>query len=250
MMKRFSISLFTVIFLLGTPHVGFDHALAETPNTPVNKYQAINILFWYFKIDTNKDYLPPHPLFRQYFKDIWPANPYYAYVNTACEINLFPCRIDAFFDGEANISLPSFLHLFYTLKYRDNPNAFQEKFLSYQGNNKDFTYLQEALQSHLLDPPQDDSTITTNTVFEMLRRDKILSAFDGVVYTYFDGLETDPSQITTEKYYNLEKLMGIIRQYTSILSSQAARLATITDTTQKNILKRKSTFLPLISTPL
>ena len=239
MHKRLSIFILTILLLSGTYGIVCDQTNAETPNTPVNKYQAINILFWYFKIDTNKDYLPPQPKLQQYYKDIWPANPYYAYVNTACEIKLFPCSVDSFFDGEAYITLPAFLHMFYTLKYRDNFNTFQTQFLSYQGTDKDFPYLNEAIQSNIIDANTNRSTIATNVIFEMLRRDKILSTYNGILSAYFDGLETDTSQITTVKYYNIEKIIAIINQYNSIIPKQVSLLSTITDTTTRTYLEEE-----------
>lgn len=232
--------LSSLILLISFSTIAPTTVLAEEPL--INKYQAINILFWYYKIAPNPDYNSQTPKFQQYFKDIWPANSFYPYINTACEIKLITCDINKYFDGESPITLPAFLKLFYALKYKDRPDILQGKFESYTGETWYFPYLNEAVKTNLIPSNLKLETIENKSIFELLRREDLLSFYDGVVEFYFDGLEKDPSMILPERYYSLERINSTINQYYNIIAINTALLKNSTySNKQKNIEEKLKT---------
>ncbi len=204
------IRIFIAVLLLSA------HLFAATPahateSPPLSKYQAVSLLFDHFQISVNPQYTGATPYFQQYWRDIWPANFYYAKINTACELQMFTCTKEAFFDGEGPVSTTAFLKMFYTLKWTADElrqkKELYEEFVWYM------PYYQAALQNNLLDASQSLETLTFSSAEEMLHRDNVLLHYQGLIPTYFAGLEMNADTVSWQKYYKLDQITNIIELY-------------------------------------
>lgn len=215
--------------------LGVSPVFAQNHTGIATKYQALSWLFDHFGIQIKAEYQGATPAFKQHWRDVWPANPSYGLVNTACEIGLLRCAAEQFFDGESSIATTAFLKMFYTLKWQGPGNTLTEKLQPYQNTVWYMPYWQEAVSANLMDRDLSLDALSEVAAREFLRRDKILSEYGGFLPTYFPGLESDPSLITTASYYQLETVQKIIQDYYQGISRLTVQKQTANPATQKNL---------------
>lgn len=199
-------------------------ALAAEANVPLTKYQALEKIFGYFDIQIDDKYRGATPAFQQYWTDIWPSNEYYGLVNTACERKVVTCDVNAFFNGEQELSLAAFLKMFYTLQWEKTPELLQARQTVFADQPWYTPYLNEAVTTGLIDPDTTIGSFTAEQAREIFRRDTLLRFYDGLVAGYFSGLETDVSRINSDTYYRLDKTRQTLDTYNAIIDAAEVKI--------------------------
>ena len=223
---------------------------AENSNL-LNKYEALELLFDHFEIEIDSSYTSLEPTFQQHFRDVLPANPYYARVNTACDMDLIQCSSEQFFDGEGPISTVAFLKMFYTLKWEDN-EVKQDRLSRYRGGLWYLPYWHEALGIGLIDNDTSLEQLSLKDGSWILRKDTALHFYDGIVEKYFNGLEVHTDHVIPENYYDLSEIDIILLRYDGLLTKIQSQQEQLEEEVEKEKRKRAQTplqwFVPAYAT--
>ncbi len=238
-MKLHSVVILTLSIVCGTMFFQ-SNAFVEAEEQNLTKNQALDILFGHFGRHVNPDYVITPPTFKQYWLDVWPSDTSYALVTTACDMEVITCNnIESYFQGDSTISLPVFLKIFYTMKWENSPELLTAAQQAGEYGPWYAPYLFEALGDGILSEGTPIDTLSGDEALAILNRDLILSSYDGVLESYFPGLEANPYEVTTAKYYNIDRTRKTLEHYNTILAEGNAKVYRLRDTGKSEELSRK-----------